>query len=233
MTTRTTRVGVTAQPNGRARVDLRSGLLAPRLLSSGPDQASVALVATTATLLAGDHVRLEVDVGPGVRLELRDVAGTVAYDGRGGEARWDMAIRIASDAALTWHGEPLVVSAGASVHRSLHVDIAAGGRLLLRDTVALGRSGEPPGALTCRTRMTYDGRPALAEDLTLSPETVALPGLLGGSRVIDTVTAIGWRPADVPDGPATLHLAEPGVLARELVTDAHQSRLTALWHTWA
>ena len=39
--------------------------------------------ATTALLLGGDAVELVVEVGPGAVLDLFDVAGTVAYHGRG------------------------------------------------------------------------------------------------------------------------------------------------------
>ena len=42
-----------------------------------------------------------------------DVAGTVAYDGRGVGARWDVTVSVAAGATLSWHGEPLVVSDGA------------------------------------------------------------------------------------------------------------------------
>lgn len=217
---------------GRVAVELRSGLLAPRLLSSSDSRAEVALIATTATLLGGDHVRIAIDVDAGARLDLRDVAGTVAYDGRGREALWDIDIRVAEDADLRWHGEPLVVSSGASVVRSLTADIDAGGRLLLRDTVALGRTGEAAGSLSCHTRMTYADRPALAEDLHFDAESAALPGILAGSRVVDTVTAIGWQPGGIPDGPATFALAQPGSIARELLTDAHRSLLPRVWKAW-
>ncbi|KNX39143.1 hypothetical protein VV01_02720 [Luteipulveratus halotolerans] len=225
---------VTAGPDGtRARVTLSSGLLAPRLLNADVGCASVALVATSATLLAGDHVRVAVTVGAGVRLDLRDVAGTVAYDGRGAEALWDMTIRVDQGASLVWHGEPLVVSSGARVRRSLDAQVAEGGRLLLRDTVSLGRTGEAPGSLVCRTRMTYAGRPAYVEELTLDAESVGMPGMLAGHRVIDTVTVLGRRLDPLAaGGPAVLRLDQPGAIARDLVHDAHRSTAARAWHAW-
>ena len=50
---------------GNARLTLRGDQLSPRVLSAGPDRARIAFVATTALLLAGDHIDIEIDVGPG------------------------------------------------------------------------------------------------------------------------------------------------------------------------
>ncbi|MFC8501117.1 urease accessory protein UreD [Pedococcus sp. NPDC057267] len=219
---------------GRARLDLATGLLAPRVVRVTGCRAEVALVATTATLLGGDEVRLDVEVGTGTWLDLRDVAGTVAYHGRGRACRVDVRLTVAPGGTLTWAGEPLVVSGGAVVTRTLDVDVAAGGRLLLRDTVALGRSGEAGGDLRCTTTACVDGRPALVEELRLGPSARSQPGVLGGARVVDTVTALGWRPTGAPDVPsADVYVLERGgTVARVLAGEAHQSRLRDLWDHW-
>ena len=124
----------------RPRVRLRGGLLSPRLLRSPAGTARVALVATGATLLGGDRVSLDLRVGDGATLELVDVAGTVAYDGRGAPAHWDVSVAVGAGSTLVWHGEPLVVAEGARVERTMHVQVEQAGRLLLRDRVALGRT---------------------------------------------------------------------------------------------
>lgn len=240
----------------RPRVRLRGGLLSPRLLRSPAGTARVALVATGATLLGGDRVSLDLRVGDGATLELVDVAGTVAYDGRGAPAHWDVSVAVGAGSTLVWHGEPLVVAEGARVERTMHVQVEQAGRLLLRDRVALGRTGERPGEIDCRTRMTLAGQPALVEDLTLDAESCLLPGMLAGARVVDTVTALGWRPAQTvpagatapgatapgpttagatapgPAGPACFSLAATGAYARELVDQAHRSRLSGIWDAW-
>jgi urease accessory protein len=191
--------------------------------------AEVALLATTATLLGGDTLRLAVEVGPGLRLDLRDVAGTVAYHGRGLGCVVDASLRVHEGATLTWAGEPLVVADGSSVTRHLHAEVAEGGRLLLRDRVALGRSGQDGGRLDCHTTLTYAGRPALVEHLEVRAGLG--PGALGSARVVDTLTALGWRP-EVPAGHAAYRLHEPGALARELLDEAHSSGLPAVWDQW-
>ena len=234
VTPRHTRVAVVAGADGRARLDLATGLLAPRVVRVTGSRAEVALVATTATLLGGDQVGLEVEVGTGTWLDLRDVAGTVAYHGRGRPCRVDVRLRVAPGATLIWAGEPLVVSGGADVTRTLDVDVAAGGRLLLRDTVALGRSGETGGDLRCTTTASVDGRPALVEELRLGSFARSWPGVLGHARVVDTVTALGWQPTAAPDifGADLYVLEHGGALARVLAGEAHESRLRALGDVW-
>ena len=230
---RRTRVALVSDA-GRPRLDLATGLLAPRVVRVTGSRAEVALVATTATLLGGDEVRLDVEVGTGTWLDLRDVAGTVAYHGRGLPCRVDVRLRVAPGATLTWAGEPLVVSGGADVSRTLDVDVATGGRLLLRDTVALGRSGETGGELRCTTAAAVDGRPALVEELRLGSSARSRPGVLGEARVVDTVTALGWRPTDAPAllGADVYVLEHGGTVARVLAGEAHESRLPALWEVW-
>jgi urease accessory protein len=225
---RTARVELWAG-DGRSRLVLAAGLVTPRVVRHDEATAEVALLATTATLLGGDTLRLAVEVGPGLRLDLRDVAGTVAYHGRGLGCVVDAAQRVHEGATLTRAGEPLVVADGSSVTRHLHAEVAEGGRLLLRDRVALGRRGPVGGRLDCHTTLTSAGRPALVEHLEVRAGLG--PGALGSARVVDTLTALGWRP-EVPAGHAAYRLHEPGALARELLDEAHSSGLPAVWDQW-
>ncbi len=240
MTTRTRRITTTRMtdrpasvdislgaPGGPARVRLSSGLLAPRLVSVGPGRARVALVATGALLLGGDSVRLEVRVGAGARLDLIDVAGTVAYNGRGRGCAWSVRVELDEGAVLTWPAEPFVVAEGAIVRRDLHADLALAARALLRDVLVLGRHGERSGSLFCRTRVRLDGVDLLAEDLDLD---IVTPGVLGASRVLDTVSALGWRPGTPPAAvQPVFELAGPGAVARSLSDEAHRAPGKAVW----
>jgi len=77
-----TRIGVHAA-DGRARLTLTQGPISPRILRVTDNGARIGLVATQALLLGGDHVQLDIEVGPGAWLELVETAGTVAYDADG------------------------------------------------------------------------------------------------------------------------------------------------------
>jgi urease accessory protein len=82
-----TRIGVEAA-QGRARLTLTGGALAPRVIRVDESGARIGLVATEALLLGGDHIDIEIDVGPGAWLELVETAGTVAYDAGHVQSSW-------------------------------------------------------------------------------------------------------------------------------------------------
>ncbi len=232
----TTLVAVTRE-HGRLRTRLRTGLLRPQLLHGPPDRCRVGLLATTALLLGGDAVRLEVDVGPGATLELSDIAGTVAYDGRGRPASWSVHVTIAEGGRLRWAGEPFVVADGADATRDLSLELAGDARALVRETVVLGRAGQVGGRLRNRTAVRVDGRPVLVEDTVLDPATHRrLPGMLGGCRVVDSLLALGLEPPSTGGEGSTLYrlAGAAGTLRRHLGTELAASPLHAVWRsaTW-
>lgn len=241
MLTSTERLGRTrlrvSPGSGSARCQVRSAttqsdptasVVRPVLVSHDAERARVSLVPEGALLLAGDAVEIDVAVDAGAHLDLVEPGGTVAFDMRGGTARWDVRIELGAGARLTWAGLPFVVSEGADVTRSLRVRCGTGARLLLREVLVLGRYGEAPGRLRqTSTVLDGDGRPVLVEDLPLGPSSTAL--LLGGHRVLSSVLALGLdEPAD--DGPDRYDLATPGaVLWRRLGHQAHETELAAVW----
>ncbi len=177
---------------GRHRASLRAGLLRPLLVRAGADGCTIGLVATSALLLGGDQMEISVEVGPGATVHLRDIAGTVAYDGRGIPARWDVRVVIHDGGRLRWSGEPFVVADGADVVRQLRVEAAGTARLVLRESLVLGRFGELGGRLTSRAEAAVDGVGVYREDLVLrSQDNRTAPGMLGRARVIDSVLSLG------------------------------------------
>ncbi len=222
---------------GRAAFTVRTdgprgrGHLRARVLTRGPVSVRIALVAEGALLLAGDDISVGIRVGSGIRLDVIEPSGTVAYDMRGGTARWQVRINLDPDAFLSWQGLPFVISAGADVTRDVAIDLAAGSVALLRETLVLGRTGELGGALTQRTRASVGGHPLLAEDLTLAPGT-SRPAVLGPWRVVDTVSFFGRRAPGIPmsvPGSHRLELAGPGALFRSLSGEAHAGSLGQAW----
>jgi urease accessory protein len=192
------------------RTEVRSSHL--RAFSLGGDR--VALVPEQAVLLAGDHVTVAVRVGARQRLEVVEPGGTVAYAMRGGRARWDVRVEVEEGGSLVWHGEPFVVAEGADVRRGLMIDVAAEARVVLRETLVLGRSGEGPGRLVARTDVHRDGVPVLVEELD------ATLGL-GSHRVLDQVLCLGWGCA--ADG---LALESGDRLHRWLGAETHASPIS-------
>ncbi|MET0998282.1 MAG: urease accessory protein UreD [Marmoricola sp.] len=226
-----TRIEVIACPTGPpgVRTRLVAGDLSPRRLRSAgaPDSTvRVALVAARALLLAGDAVRTEVLVEGPVQLDLIETAGTVAYDMRGGSARWDVSVVLRDGASLTWAGEPFVVASGASVDRSLSLDLSGGARAAVRESLVLGRTGEVGGDLRTRTRASVDDQPLLVEDLDLARDTREGWAVLGAARCLETVTTYGVR---LPESAGTLQSDRPASTVRTFGERHHLSRSEQAW----
>lgn len=211
---------------GRHVTRLTQGLLRPQVVGSSADRCRIGLLATTALLLGGDVVELEVRLGAGVRLDLFDVAGTVAYHGRGESSAWHVRVELAEGAGLTYAGEPFVVGDGADVTRTLDVDLAPDASAAVRDTVVLGRSGQRGGRLRSRTSVRVGGRPVLLEDQQLDPDGLrSAPGMLGAHRVLDTVLWLGAAQPE-PTTATTYALVDgAGTLTRWLGTSLADSPL--------
>lgn len=220
--------------DGRVRLgELRaSRYLQPRPLGSEGPAARVALVGRYAMLLAGDDLHIDIRVGPGVHLEIVEPSGTVAYDARGGSARWSASVRVADGGCLVWRSAPFVVTQGADLTRDTRVDVEPGGRALISESLVLGRSYERGcGPLFSRLRGVYAGRPLLAEDLDLRDALqLGAPGILGGARALRTIMLFGARPDEARGRHESL-LAGTGAMARAIALHAHEAE-DALADTW-
>lgn len=230
-------VEVHADPGGvRASCRTVPGLLSPRVLTMDDRGAHVALVATRALLLAGDHVEIELVVGPGAWLTVTEVTGTVAYDAGGAASSWTVSARVGPGAALLWEAPPFVVATGARVERATTVDLAPGAVAGWREAVVIGRTDEIGGVIRSVTRVAQEGAPLLVDDVVLGDPGTDLV-TRGPHRVMDTATVVGFRPTSLPDavtpdGVTVLDLAGPGAIARTLTTRAHESAVDTRWLPW-
>jgi urease accessory protein len=205
------------------------------VLRVAADGARIGLVATTALLLGGDHIDIEVTVGPGAWLELVETAGTVAYDAEGVESSWTVRISVADGGVLIWAGEPFVVAHGANVRRRTTIELGRGAVACLRETLVLGRTGETGGAIRSTLSVQHGGSELLIEELDLSDPTIRrLPGLIGDERVLDSVALLGVRapaaPVLKPGG--RFELDGAGTIARCLTSTFAGSPLKSISTAW-
>lgn len=236
MPTETTVLEVRDTGSG-ARMTSTGGPLRAVLQGSGPYGVRVALLPERALLLAGDDVGLRVLVGPGAHLDLREASGTVAYDMRGRSARWSLAVEVGEGGSVTYETLPWVSAAGSDVVRRFDLRLAPGAAATVRETLVLGRHGEPPGRLVSVTRVLRGSREVLAEELH-APD-------LAPYRVLDSVLHCPATPGPATPGPATPGpegLPEPhgvtrldteagDVLWRQLAAEAHVAA-AALDQVW-
>jgi urease accessory protein len=206
----------------RTRTEVRSS----HLRAFSLDRTRVALVPDQAVLLADDQVTVSVRVGTGQALAIVEPGGTVAYAMRGRAATWDVRIEVEPGGSLVWLGEPFVVAEGAAVRRRTSVELAEDARVVLRETLVLGRSGERPGSLATRTDVHRDGVPVLVEELDSAVG-------LGAHRVVDQVLCLGGFEAQAPgrlraSATVSMVLESGDRLYRWLGSATHESPLATL-----
>lgn len=209
--------------NGRARISrmTHGDLLAARPLQTKGNRARIALVGIRTSLLAGDRLEIQVRVGAGVQLEIVEPAGTVAYNAQGERSDWYADLQIEPGATLIWHAESFVAAHGSNAHRSTKANLADDARLLIKENLVLGRSGENEVCLHSATNIHQDSHPMLVEQFTIDETNDRLPGILAPNRVLGTVIAAGWYPQGDTNDPHRLDLAAPGVVYRTLGQTAH------------
>lgn len=174
--------GVLAEMASRPPLTLRQ-------VRARPDTIGLCLVGTAAGPLAGDELRLTLDVADGARAELVAAGASIA---QGGASRMATSVRLGAGACLDADPGPLIVSADARVDIELTIDVEPTSTLVWRELVVLGRTGEPPGRATVRWDVTRGGSPVLRQHVDLAdPERAAWPGTTAGCRVLVSELRIG------------------------------------------
>ncbi|MDQ1364365.1 MAG: urease accessory protein, partial [Acidimicrobiaceae bacterium] len=173
----------------------------------------VMLVGSAAGLLAGDRLRIRIDLAPGSRLEVRTTAATIAHPClAGGATAIDVDCHVGAGAVLAWLLEPFIACAGCRHQGRVRLHLDKGARVVWLDTLTLGRTGETAGRVDQRLDVELEGRPLLREGLCL-----------GGDSLDTGAGAAG----DVPAIAGTA-IAGPAVAGTAIVGTA-RTTLTAGW----
>ncbi|MFE1958845.1 urease accessory protein UreD [Streptomyces sp. NPDC059479] len=205
-----------------------------RTRATGPG-ARVTVVGAMSAPLGGDRLAIEADVRDGARLTVDAAAATVALPGRtAGAAHYDVRLTVGEHAELNWLPEQLVSAYGSELRMRTHVELAATGRLTLREEQILGRHGEEPGTLFTRLTVLRAGRPLLDQELAYGPGAPAGwdgGAVLGGHRAVGQLLLAGPEFEEKPAVPRLLGetavltpLAGPAVLITAVAPDALRLR---------
>lgn len=162
----------------------------PCVVYGSPCPARVALVQTRASLIAGDDVSISVTVGAGATLEIVELGATLAHDGRGGPiAQLRATIEVAEGGLLIWESKPLIAGAGCRALRVTEARVATGGRMMIGESVVLGRAGQAPGELTSQVSIWHQKMPIVIETLSTRDRSVlGSSAVAGASRMVAGLT---------------------------------------------
>ncbi|WP_203596503.1 urease accessory protein UreD [Actinomadura bangladeshensis] len=160
----------------------------------------VHLTAGGAGPVGGDHLCLEVNVGPGSALVLSEVSPTLLLPGpHGEESRTEIDIHVGAGATLAWLPQLVIAAQGCRHRTDGRISLEQGARLLLREETLFGRHGEQPGDLRQRPRVMLDGRPLLDQELAIGPSAPAweVPSVTAGNQTTGTLLLVdpGLSPA--------------------------------------
>jgi urease accessory protein len=183
-----------------------------RQVRARPGTIGLCLVGTAAGPLAGDELRLTLDVAAEARAELVAAGASIA---QGGASRTAASVRLGAGARLDADPGPLIVSAGARVDVELSIEVEPTSALVWREFVVLGRTGEPAGLATVRWDVARGGLPVLRQHVDLAyPELAGWPGMTAGCRVLVSELRLG------PDVDARTVVHSPTAVTQRLADGA-------------
>lgn len=199
---------------------------APLVLRRTAD--AVYLVGGAAGPIGGDALVLRIEVQDGALLRVRTAAAAIALPGPDNlESVLTLTATVGPGARLEYLPEPVVATAGARHATFIHVNLAEGASLALRDELILGRHGEPGGAARTSLCVSYGGRPLLRHCLEVSGTDAASlgPAVLAGHPAAGILLHAGpaaecERVARAWPEAAVMPLAGPGILVTALAHDA-------------
>jgi urease accessory protein len=173
-----------------------SGALAVRATLDG-----VWMVGASAHPLGGDHLRVELDVGPDAVLAMRSASATLARASTPPVAsQTEITAEVAHGATLCWSPAPGIAARGSQHMCAARISLHPTSALTWSDAVVLGRMGEEYGSWSSRIRVEVGGRPLLVSDLALGPRfgSWSSSAVLNGARCAQSVILVqpGHRAPD-------------------------------------
>jgi urease accessory protein len=166
---------------------------------SGPESEAV-ILNTAGGIAGGDNFSIAIEAGPGAQLAVLTAAAEKVYRAIDAASQMTVRLSVAAGADLRWLPQETILFDGAKLHRSIEVDVATGGSLVMAESTVFGRSAMDEimdrGEVVDRWRIRQDGRLVFADTLRLRGEIAGLlarPAAGGGATALATVVI---APAD-------------------------------------
>jgi len=181
----------------------------PRVRS---DAVEAVMINSGGGMTGGDRFSWTVDVGAGAAAVLTTQACEKVYRAESGEARVAARLTVGAGGRLDWLPQETILFDRSALARTIAADLAGDARLLLVESVVLGRRamGETltRAAFHDRWRIRRDGRLIFADDLKLDgdlPARIASAPLLGGGGAFATLLLAA------PDAEASLEAVRAAI----------------------
>ncbi|GAB3519332.1 urease accessory protein UreD [Arthrobacter monumenti] len=201
---------------------------------AGARLARVSLASGAAGPLGGDRLVLDIDVGAGSTLILNEVSATLLLPGaRGGRSRMEINIHVGDGATLVWLPEPVIAAHGCDHLHDIRVELDLEARLMMREELLLGRSGEVPGSISQHIRVRRGGKPLFNQQLDLGPASAGgdSPAVVGQHRALGSVLVVDpdWEDEPIAARPfapdaAVLPLNGPAAMVSTVAADSLRLR---------
>ncbi|PVB62041.1 urease accessory protein UreD [Labrenzia sp. 011] len=189
------RVGFAVSGDRTRLTDLyQSGAAKVRLPKVYDLKTTAVLINTAGGLTGGDRLSYEIDVAKGAHAIVTSQTAERAYQSISGAAEVSGRFSVAEDAVLEWLPQETILFNRSGLSRTMRADLAPGARLLMLESVVLGRKamGEQVDSVFFRDswRIRRDGRLVFADDVRLdgnAAQVLAGPATGSDGRAVATL----------------------------------------------
>ncbi len=207
----------------RQRV-LEEGSLRIRLPDVSGAESEAVILNTAGGIAGGDEFSIVIDAGPDAQIAVISAAAEKVYRAIDAPSRIGVRLSVAAGAVLRWLPQETILFDGAMLHRSMEVDVAEGGSLVMAESTVLGRSAMNEtvhnGELVDRWRIRRGGKLVFADTLRMASDVtahLARPAAGAGATAFATIVI----------APGDEALAEK---ARACLADCTSEGGVSAWH---
>lgn len=183
----------------RQRV-VEEGSLRVRLPDVFGPECEAVILNTAGGIAGGDDFSIAIEAGSGAQLAVTTAAAEKVYRAIDAASRVDVRLSVAEGAALRWLPQETILFDGAKLHRSMEVDIADGGALVMAESTVFGRSAMNErmgqGELVDRWRIRQGGRLVFADTLRMGNDMSALMARRGAGGGATAFATLVMAPGD-------------------------------------
>jgi urease accessory protein len=194
------RIGVSVRARAgstlRAHV-VEEGSLRVRFPGSPARELEAVIVNTAGGIAGGDTVDIDLEVDAGAALAVTSASAEKVYRSLGPEAAIAVKFAVGAGASLAWLPQETILFDRARLTRTIDVELADTGRLLLAEAIVFGRSqmGEQvdEGHFFDRWRIRRGGRLVYAEAVRLDgtiAQKLAQPAVASGGCAVATIVCV-------------------------------------------